>query len=112
MPYNRITVYNTYAELISVTVRVEEVQQMQRAWIEKFRAKKSLNLAGSSFLSFGALACFPLHGLLKEGRRISRVWAYSPSKETARFGETRARPVRKVWGDDTRFRTDTPSLAF
>ena len=40
MPYNRITVYNTYAELISVTVGVEEVQQMQRAWIEKFRAEK------------------------------------------------------------------------
>jgi hypothetical protein len=36
MPYDRIAVYNTYAELISVTVGVEEVQQMQRAWIEKF----------------------------------------------------------------------------
>lgn len=40
MPYDRITVCNTYAELISVTVGVEEVQQMQRAWIEKFCAEK------------------------------------------------------------------------
>jgi hypothetical protein len=40
MPYDRIAVYNTYAELISVTVGVEEAQQMQRAWIEKFRAEK------------------------------------------------------------------------
>ena len=111
MPYDRITVYNTYAELISELLGLGKCTKCSARGLKIF-VQRSLNLAGSTFLVIGALACFPLNDLLKEGRRISRVWAYSPSRRLRGLGKSGRGQCARFGETIPTFRTDTPSLAF
>jgi hypothetical protein len=85
MPYDRIIVCNTYAELICVTVGVEEVQQCSARGLKSF-VQRSLNPREASFLS------------LVLWRDSLLTTCSRKAIESAGFGLTAPQGDRGVWG--------------